>query len=105
MIGETGNIGQANYAAAKSGLRPGDEPRPRERQQGHHRELRIAPGFIRTDMLAAVPQDLIDRLITQIPAGRLGEPDEVARVVEFLADPESSYITGQIYSVNGGLNM
>ena len=65
----------------------------------------IAPGFVRNDMLAAVPQELIDRLITQIPAGRLGEPDEVARVVEFLADPESSYITGQIYSVNGGLNM
>ena len=56
-------------------------------------------------MVAAVPEDLLDRVIAQIPAGRLGEPDEVARVVEFLADPESSYITGQAYSVNGGLNM
>jgi NAD(P)-dependent dehydrogenase (short-subunit alcohol dehydrogenase family) len=105
VIGETGNIGQANYAAAKSGLFGLAMSLALESANKGITVNCIAPGFIRTDMLAAVPQEFIDRLITQIPAGRLGEPDEVARVVEFLADPQSSYITGQIYSVNGGLNM
>jgi NAD(P)-dependent dehydrogenase (short-subunit alcohol dehydrogenase family) len=65
----------------------------------------VAPGFISTDMVAGMPADALERVISQIPVGRLGEPDEVARVVEFLADPESSYITGQVYSINGGLYM
>jgi len=52
-----------------------------------------------------VPPDVMEKLVTRIPVGRLGEPNEVARVVEFLADPESSYITGQVYPVNGGLYM
>jgi NAD(P)-dependent dehydrogenase (short-subunit alcohol dehydrogenase family) len=56
-------------------------------------------------MVAGVPQKAIDAIVAQVPAGRLGQPDEVARVVEFLADPESAYITGQVYSVNGGLHM
>ena len=65
----------------------------------------VAPGFISTDMVAAVPEEALARIKAQIPAGRLGEPHEVARVVEFLVEPESSYITGQVYSINGGLNM
>jgi NAD(P)-dependent dehydrogenase (short-subunit alcohol dehydrogenase family) len=56
-------------------------------------------------MVAAVPQAALDKVIAKIPAGRLGEPDEIARVVEFLADPDSGFITGQIYSVNGGQYM
>jgi NAD(P)-dependent dehydrogenase (short-subunit alcohol dehydrogenase family) len=65
----------------------------------------VTPGYIATDMTAAVPAAAMDRIIARIPAGRLGEPNEVARVVEFLSDPESGYITGQVYAVNGGLYM
>ena len=65
----------------------------------------MTPGYIATEMVAAVPQEALDKVIAKIPAKRLGEADEVARVVEFLADPDSGYITGQIYAVNGGLYM
>ncbi len=105
VIGETGSIGQANYAAAKSGLFGFTMSLALECANKGITVNCVAPGFIKTAMVAAVPEDLLDRVIAQIPTGRLGEPDEVARVVEFLADPESSYITGQAYSVNGGLNM
>src|SRR6516162_8046522 len=65
----------------------------------------VTPGFITTDMTAAVPAAAMEKIIARIPVGRLGEPNEAARVVEFLADPESGYITGQVYAVNGGLYM
>jgi NAD(P)-dependent dehydrogenase (short-subunit alcohol dehydrogenase family) len=56
-------------------------------------------------MTAAIPADVMEKIVGRIPVGRLGDPNEVARVVEFLADPESAYITGQVYPVNGGLYM
>ena len=65
----------------------------------------VAPGYIETDMVAGVPEAALEKIVAQVPVGRLGQPDDVARVVEFLADPDSSYITGQVYSVNGGLFM
>jgi acetoacetyl-CoA reductase/3-oxoacyl-[acyl-carrier protein] reductase len=65
----------------------------------------VTPGFIATDMLATIPDKLLDRIRSQIPVGRLGKPDEIARVVCFLAADESAYITGQIWAVNGGLDM
>jgi acetoacetyl-CoA reductase len=65
----------------------------------------VAPGFIATEMVSAMPEDILNRVIATIPVGRLGEPDEIARVVEFLADPESGYITGEILDINGGLYM
>ena len=65
----------------------------------------VARGYISTEMVRAVPQDALAKVVAKIPVGRLGEPDEVARVVEFLADPDSGFITGQIYSVNGGQYM
>ncbi len=65
----------------------------------------VTPGLITTDMTAAVPPTVMEKIVARIPVGRFGEPDEVARVVEFLADPESAYITGQVYPVNGGLYM
>jgi NAD(P)-dependent dehydrogenase (short-subunit alcohol dehydrogenase family) len=65
----------------------------------------VAPGYIETDMFGDVPEKIRDAIVSQIPAGRLGKPDEVARVVEFLVDPESSYITGAVYNVNGGVYM
>ena len=65
----------------------------------------MAPGYVSTEMVRAVPEEALNKVIAKIPVGRLGEPDEIARVVEFLADPDSSFITGQIYSANGGQYM
>jgi acetoacetyl-CoA reductase len=62
-------------------------------------------GFIATEMVAAMPEDVLAKVIATIPVGRLGEPAEIARVVEFLADPDSGYITGEVYGINGGLYM
>ena len=92
VIGETGNIGQVNYAASKSGL-------------FGLTVNTVTPGFIDTGMLATVPDKVLDRILNQIPVGRLGAPEEIARVVCFLAADASSYITGQIWAVNGGLDM
>ncbi|MDT7710980.1 MAG: acetoacetyl-CoA reductase [Pseudonocardiales bacterium] len=105
IIGESGNIGQANYAAAKAGLFGLTMSLAQETARKGITVNSVAPGYVSTEMVAAVPQDALDRVIAKIPAGRLGEPDEIARVVEFLADPESGFITGQIYSVNGGQYM
>ncbi len=105
IIGESGNVGQANYAAAKSGLFGLTMSLAQETARKGITVNSVAPGYISTDMVAAVPQEALDKVIAKIPVGRLGEPDEVARVVEFLADPDSAFITGQIYSVNGGQYM
>jgi NAD(P)-dependent dehydrogenase (short-subunit alcohol dehydrogenase family) len=105
VIGAMGNIGQANYAASKSGLFGLTMTTALEYANKGVTVNCVAPGFIATEMVTAIPEDIQERLISQIPAGRFGEPDEVARVVEFLAEPASSYITGQIYSINGGLFM
>jgi NAD(P)-dependent dehydrogenase (short-subunit alcohol dehydrogenase family) len=117
VIGETGNIGQVNYAASKSGLFGMTKSLAREvvfelsrtqRPAGDGIGLTVntvTPGFIDTGMLATVPDKVLDRLRTQIPVGRLGAPEEIARVVCFLAADASSYVTGQIWAVNGGLDM
>jgi NAD(P)-dependent dehydrogenase (short-subunit alcohol dehydrogenase family) len=117
VIGETGNVGQVNYAASKSGLFGMTKSLAREVVFELNRAQRpagdgigltvntVTPGFIDTGMLATVPDKVLDRLRTQIPAGRLGAPEEIARVVCFLAADASSYITGQIWAVNGGLDM
>jgi acetoacetyl-CoA reductase len=105
IIGESGNIGQANYAAAKSGLFGLTMSLAQETARKGITVNSVAPGYIATEMVSAVPKEALDKVIGKIPVGRLGEPDEVARVVEFLADPDSAFITGQIYSVNGGQYM
>jgi NAD(P)-dependent dehydrogenase (short-subunit alcohol dehydrogenase family) len=105
VIGSKGNVGQANYAAAKSGMFGLTMSMALETARKGITVNSVTPGFISTDMVAAVPEDVLDKIVQTIPAGRLGEPDEVARVVEFLASPDSGYITGQVYSVNGGLYM
>ena len=105
VIGSSGNIGQANYAAAKSGMFGLTMSLALETARKGITVNSVTPGYITTDMTAAVPEAAMQRVIAKIPAGRLGEPDEVARVVEFLADPDSGYITGQVYAVNGGLYM
>ena len=117
VIGETGNIGQANYAASKSGLFGLTKSLARESMFMLARAGRpvgdgigltvngVTPGYVATDMMATIPDKVLDRLRSQIPAGRFGRPEEVARVVAFLAHDDSSYITGQIWAVNGGLDM
>ncbi len=116
-IGEIGAIGQANYAASKSGLFGLTKTLAREavfmlqrsgKPAGDGPGLTVncvTPGYIATDMLATIPDKVMERIRGQIPVGRLGKPEEIARVVAFLADDESSYITGQIWAVNGGLDM
>ncbi|HWM02894.1 MAG TPA: beta-ketoacyl-ACP reductase [Actinophytocola sp.] len=105
IIGESGNIGQANYAAAKAGLFGLTMSLAQETARKGITVNSVAPGYISTEMVAAVPKEALDKVVAKIPVGRLGEADEVARVVEFLADPDSTFITGQIYSVNGGQYM
>ncbi len=105
VIGSAGGFGQANYAAAKSGMFGLTMSLALETASKGITVNTVTPGYISTEMTAAVPENVMDKLVARIPVGRLGEPDEVARVVEFLADPESGYITGQVYPVNGGLYM
>jgi acetoacetyl-CoA reductase len=105
VIGSAGGFGQANYAAAKSGMFGLTMSLALETASKGITVNSVTPGYIATDMTAAVPAAAMEKIIARIPVGRLGEPNEVARVVEFLADPESGYITGQVYPVNGGLYM
>jgi acetoacetyl-CoA reductase len=105
VIGSAGGFGQANYAAAKSGMFGLTMSLALETANKGITVNTVTPGFITTEMTAAVPATAMEKIVARIPAGRLGEPNEVARVVEFLADPESAYITGQVYAVNGGLYM
>ena len=115
VIGETGGIGQVNYASAKSGLFGLTKTLAREAAMQQQRSGNtnpvgitvnaVTPGYTATEMLEAVPQKVLDGLRAKIPLGRLGQPEEVARVVHFLAADASSYITGQVWGVNGGLDM
>jgi acetoacetyl-CoA reductase/3-oxoacyl-[acyl-carrier protein] reductase len=117
VVGETGNIGQANYAASKSGLFGLTKTLAKEAaymlaKSGKRSDggigitvNTVTPGLITTAMTAAIPDKVMEKLTSQIPVGRAGRPEEVARVVHFLAADASSYITGQVWSVNGGMDM
>jgi acetoacetyl-CoA reductase/3-oxoacyl-[acyl-carrier protein] reductase len=118
VIGEMGNIGQANYAASKSGLFGLTKTLAREAafllaKAGKLTDPdgigltvnTVTPGFVATEMLEHVPPKVIEKIIGQIPVGRLGKPEEIARVVHFLSADASSYVTGQVWGVNGGLDM
>ena len=117
IIGEIGNIGQANYAASKSGLFGLTKTFAREAAFLLERSGKldddsvgitvntVTPGYTWTEMVAAVPEKVLDKLKGQIPLRRFGRPEEVARIVGFLAADESSYITGQVWGVNGGMDM
>jgi acetoacetyl-CoA reductase len=105
VIGSAGGFGQANYAAAKSGMFGLTMSLALETASKGITVNAVTPGYITTDMTAGVPAAAMDKIVTRIPVGRLGEPNEVARVVEFLADPESGYMTGGVFPVNGGLYM
>src|SRR5450631_3451060 len=117
VIGETGNIGQANYSASKAGMLGLTKTLAKESafilaRAGRLEENgvgitvnTVTPGFVATEMLQGIPEKVLDRIKSTIPVGRLCHPEEIARVVHFLAADASAYITGQVWGVNGGLDM
>ena len=105
VVGATGNAGQANYAAAKAGIMGFTRALARELGPRGITVNAIAPGFIDTDMTRALGDEARDQLLAQIPLKRLGEPDEIADAIVFLAGPMASYITGTTLHVNGGMYM
>jgi acetoacetyl-CoA reductase len=116
IIGQTGNIGQVNYAASKAGLVGLTMSLAREAAFALKRAGKlgscpgitvnaVAPGFIETEMLDTVPPKVLDGIRAQVPIERLGKPEEVAHVVQFLVSDAASYVNGQVWAVNGGMYM
>ena len=105
IIGITGNAGQANYAASKAGIIGFSKSVAQELGSRNIRCNVIAPGFIQTDMTDKLNEKLKDQYVSAIPLKRLGEAEEVANVAVFLASDQSSYVSGQVISVCGGLNV
>lgn len=105
IVGQMGNFGQANYAAAKGGLISLTKTLAREFARKGVTVNAVAPGYIETDMTAAVPEEALNAVRQMTPLGRLGKPEEIAAAVAFLASPLASYITGDVISVNGGMHM
>lgn len=105
VVGQKGNFGQTNYAAAKAAMIGFTKSLALETARKGITVNAVAPGFVKTAMTGQMPKDVLDKITESIPVGRLAEPMEVARAVLFLADERSSYITGQVVSVNGGFYM
>ena len=105
VVGVTGNPGQANYAAAKAGMIGMSKSLAQEVASRNITVNCVAPGFIETQMTGALNEDQKARIMTVVPAGRLGQSDEIAAAVVYLASPEAAYVTGQTLHVNGGMAM
>ena len=105
VVGQTGNAGQTNYAAAKAGIVGFMKSLAREVASRNITCNVVAPGFIDTDMTRGLPEAARSALATQIPLGRLGTADDIAAAVLYLASPAGAYVTGQTLSVNGGMHM
>ena len=107
VVGEFGNIGQANYAATKAGVLGLTMTWAKEfaRKGAQVRCNAIAPGYVMTDILKTVPQELLDKFAKMTMLGRLGQPEEIAKVALFLGSDDSSYVTGHTLSVNGGMRL
>lgn len=104
IVALTGNVGQTNYAASKAALIGFSKSLARELASRNITVNVVAPGYIRSDMTDALNDEIKQKLLTQIPMGRVGEPEEVAHAVLFLVDDASSYITGQTLVVDGGMS-
>ncbi|MDG1286399.1 MAG: acetoacetyl-CoA reductase [Rickettsiales bacterium] len=103
--GQLGQFGQTNYSAAKAGVIGFTKALARETAAKGITVNAVAPGYIATEMVKAVPEKVLEKIVSAIPVGRLGEPDEIARCVSFLADEKSGFITGETLSINGGQYM
>jgi acetoacetyl-CoA reductase len=103
--GQAGQYGQVNYAAAKSGIHGFTKALAQEGARNGVTVNAIAPGYIDTDMVAAVPEDVLGKIVARIPVGRLGKADEIARGVTFLVDENAGFVTGSTLSINGGQHM
>jgi len=103
--GQAGQYGQVNYAAAKSGIHGFTKALAQEGARANVTVNAIAPGYIDTDMVAAVPEEVLGKIVAKIPVGRLGRADEIARGVAFLVDENGGFITGSTLSINGGQHM
>jgi 3-oxoacyl-[acyl-carrier protein] reductase len=107
VVAEFGNIGQANYAATKSAIYGLTKTWAKEfaRKGAAVRVNAVSPGYTMTDILSTVPQDLLAKFAKQTMLGRLGQPDEIAKAIVFLASDDASYITGHNLNVNGGMRL
>ena len=103
--GQAGQYGQVNYAAAKSGIHGFTKALAQEGARAGITVNAIAPGYIDTDMVAAVPEDVLAKIVARIPVGRLGRADEIARGVTFLCSEDAGFVTGSTLSINGGQHM
>lgn len=103
--GQAGQYGQVNYAAAKSGIHGFTKALAQENANKGITVNAVAPGYVDTDMVRAVPPEVLEKIIAKIPVGRLGQPEDIARTVEFLVSDNAGFITGSTMSVNGGQHM
>jgi len=103
--GQAGQYGQVNYAAAKSGIHGFTKALAQEGARSGVTVNAIAPGYIDTDMVAAVPADVLEKIVAKIPVRRLGQAQEIARGVAFLVDENAGFVTGSTLSINGGQHM
>ena len=103
--GQAGQYGQVNYAAAKSGIHGFTKALAQEGAKTGITVNAIAPGYIDTDMVAAVPEEVLGKIVARIPVGRLGQADEIARGVVFLCGEDAGFVTGSTLSINGGQHM
>jgi acetoacetyl-CoA reductase len=103
--GQAGQYGQVNYAAAKSGIHGFTKALAQEGAAKGITVNAIAPGYIDTDMVSAVPPNVLEKIVAKIPVGRLGKAEEIARGVLFLVSDEAGFITGSTLSINGGQHM
>jgi 3-oxoacyl-[acyl-carrier protein] reductase len=105
VVGQMGNAGQANYVASKAGLIGLTKTGARELASRGVTVNAVAPGYIATDMTAELSEEIKETMLAHIPAGRLGQPEDIAAAVSYLASDASSYVTGQVLAVNGGMYM
>jgi acetoacetyl-CoA reductase len=103
--GQAGQYGQVNYAAAKSGIHGFTKALAQEGARFGITVNALAPGYIDTDMVAAVPPPVLEKIVAKVPVGRLGQPEEIARGVAFLCSEDAGFVTGSTLSLNGGQHM
>jgi 3-oxoacyl-[acyl-carrier protein] reductase len=105
VVGQAGAIGQSNYSASKAGLIGMTKSLAQEMASRGITVNAVAPGYIETDMTKVLPDDVKAKILAQVPLGRIGQPEDIAQTVKFLASEEAGYITGQVLAVNGGMYM